>query len=224
MDPKNNCLFSFLRVVDAGVDVLCSAESSQSGGCYASLWLHGERGIPSHDDKARYTIELRALNDSVVRYKGMDGNGYSVCCSMITGNASKCDWLPRENIDAKTVTAVEDSHQRRDLVPSFCVLENDEAEGEALSGESVPSEPVFRGEVLKPLHKLIAGSWEATVTFSAKGEAYGRLVVPFVVTPQHIALAAPPSSQDATTSSSEDTSSAAAAAVAVVAVEGGAAA
>ena len=78
MEPRNNCRFSFIRVLDAGVDVRCTPEMEQVGGCYARVWLTGEPGLPSSADAARYTLELRALNDSVVRYKGMDGNGYGV--------------------------------------------------------------------------------------------------------------------------------------------------
>ena len=227
MHPKSNCIFSFLRVVSAGVDVSCTPEESGSsgGGCYARVWLNGETATPIDGDEARYTLELRALNDSVVRYKGMDGNGYSMCCSFINTSYSTCEWQSVKvnhhlRQDHHEQEAEKGGAARQELVPKYCVLHHrdEDVDDDDESGQPVPRP--FSGEVTKPLHKLVPGAWEATITFSRKGEAYGRIVVPFNVHPADVAAAAPVSRSDGATAA-EAAGMTDAAAVAVVAVDNG---
>lgn len=82
-----------------------SSDPQQKEGCYVTLNFTAQKFDPDHSanfhpqqfaqffeekktlgkhlDSMRYTMELKALGTSTVRYKGFDNEGYSVCCSLL---------------------------------------------------------------------------------------------------------------------------------------------
>ena len=70
MTTKQNCEFDFLFLQRAAVVVHCQHSDTPDGrtkGCYANVTFAGQTRAEATGDEARYDLELRAVNDSIVR-------------------------------------------------------------------------------------------------------------------------------------------------------------
>ncbi|EKF31007.1 hypothetical protein MOQ_005162 [Trypanosoma cruzi marinkellei] len=157
----------------------------------------------------RFSLRLRAFNDSVVEYKGFDQNGYSMCCQFIEG--SECSWEMKEkekeeeganSTQQESATSQEGddgrmSHapQRREAMVVSCPIRNPVVPG-----------IVFHGAITKPLHRLVITEWEARLELW-RGRAHekvflGRVLVPFRLTEDDIASAQSNAAAKTTTTTS----------------------
>ncbi|KPI84102.1 hypothetical protein ABL78_6839 [Leptomonas seymouri] len=173
----------------------------------------------------RYAISLRAKGDSTVQYKGFNnGGGYSMCCDCIA--EGECAWLAAEQGDNDLAVDEEVNpsfslHQHRMLwgcplpFPEGPSTKGDEDGGfGAFPGarvtltdldedlEAGKEKDCFRGQITKPLHRLVEGPWEVTVQMwrrrqlqssssttpasvpmdsNIEAEVLGRVVVPFTL-------------------------------------------
>ncbi|ORC84197.1 uncharacterized protein TM35_000481580 [Trypanosoma theileri] len=140
------------------------------------------------NDIYRFSLQLRAFNDSVVHYKGFDQNGYSMCCDLIqegecvwekNGNLSQTEG--KENISKNTETSEITTPQREPVVVS-CPLYN----------KKIAKGNVFHGSLIKPLHRLAVTEWEARLEFwrgvKNEREVLGRLLLPFKLTESDLAF------------------------------------
>jgi hypothetical protein len=170
MQAKDNCDFGFMRVTDARAEVVCNAGAANDteSGCFATVSFSAvtpKAVSPEFKmDNARFSFSM-GVGKNTVNYKGFDGAGYSVCCSMLEGAA--CEWLPRSADDPRTR-----------LAATACPLHT-------------PATAV-RGSVRKPLHRIDAGKWDAVIAFHRNPDmdhdsVVGKLLVPFTVTEAMIA-------------------------------------
>eukprot|EP00331_Platyophrya_macrostoma_P026402 CAMPEP_0176434868 /NCGR_PEP_ID=MMETSP0127-20121128/16948_1 /TAXON_ID=938130 /ORGANISM="Platyophrya macrostoma, Strain WH" /LENGTH=238 /DNA_ID=CAMNT_0017817717 /DNA_START=318 /DNA_END=1035 /DNA_ORIENTATION=- len=175
-------------------------------------------------EEGRFTVELRLVNDSVISYKGIDGNGYDMCCRMLDAPFAHCAWVTDDDDDHSSShtqqqedqegssAPVAASRSRSRQVVHHCSLLNDVTDGE--------SGPTITGTVSKPLHRLGgSGAWEARIMFFRNGLStpVGRVMIPFQVPAEGETLATD-SSPTGTFSDAAMTSEAAASSSAVVAV------
>nr|CCC93298.1 conserved hypothetical protein [Trypanosoma congolense IL3000] len=210
MDVADNCRMRRFVVVNASARMKCVlergvAESNGAPGmgrasdptCAVTLHTNfrllndGEKSLDDTSsasgggvvDAYRFSLRLRALNKSVIHYKGFDGNGYSMCCSLIEGAA--CRW--EEDCGAGknvNVDCLKGPVPKEPLVVS-CPLYNRQGEG---------GDANFQGRFTNPLHRSAVGWWEARLEFWRVGgtsdrEVLGRLLVPFRLTEDDISLA-----------------------------------
>ncbi|CAD2221122.1 hypothetical protein AGDE_15070 [Angomonas deanei] len=119
----------------------------------------------------RYNVALRSLSDgTTIHYDGDDG--YSVCCDLF--GEDRCGW--EERVAGNVTEAVQ--------TVKHCELPS---QGNL---EGVEGKRHIAASLVKPLHRLAVGQWEARVTlwrermgdpsFVGK-EELGRLIVPFEV-------------------------------------------
>ncbi|RNF24463.1 uncharacterized protein Tco025E_02526 [Trypanosoma conorhini] len=219
MDAAENCKFGSLRVINATARTQCLREDAARGASTASegekppptcsVTLHltfqtvgdevdrpvGVSSVAGHrpavgGEAYRFSLRLRAFNDSVVEYKGFDQNGYSMCCDLIQG--AECAWAGEGGSSAAAhspaVTqegdggSTPDAPRRREAVIVSCPLRSPVVPG-----------VVFRGVVRKPLHRLLLTEWEARLEFwrgrREERETLGRVLVPFRLTEEDVASA-----------------------------------
>lgn len=134
-------------------------------------------------DPWRYTVQLRAKNDSTVEYKGFDGDGFSMCCHMIS--EGECPWMQAQLGD-NDIEADEAAVKHTRLLRS-CPLPLEEPGGRRNGGKSrgnaataptastprsATTQDLFHGVVTKPLHRWVSGPWEVRVEMWRKRAAY----------------------------------------------------
>jgi hypothetical protein len=185
MKGRENCIFEFMEIKSATAVPTCrGGETSAEAGCKVRVEVEALRirKLKDFSDSARYTLELRSVNDSTINYKGFDGNGYSLCCAFI--DDSRCEWV--EEADAhlphEDVSVAKPKRQR--LKPKECSVFTAPTFGEA--DQEQGSSPVIKGHVEKPLHTYSVGHWEAKLTFWRDQEIVGKLSIPFQLTQEDV--------------------------------------
>lgn len=172
-----------------------------------------EKGL--HLDAMRYAIELKALGSSTVRYKGFGKTGYSVCCSMIKKNKIQnnniegfvgggetanttaqeeiCDWVVVPSSSSSEEDSSSESTTTKELrvkSQTACPLNDPAYDPEIISATSVKYSPekYIYSEITRPLHRKIAGKWEARIEFYKDDvdEGIGRVVIPFHITEEQL--------------------------------------
>jgi hypothetical protein len=149
-----------------------------------------------HLDAMRYTIELKAVGSSTVRYKGFDDEGYSVCCSMLKNNHNSvetteiCEWVNQSSSSSSQVDAQNEEQNETETKvlkvqkltsKTSCPLNNDaDYNVRIIDGRRV-FKNLIHGQVERPLHRKIFGKWEARIEFyrDTTAQGVGRLVIPF---------------------------------------------
>lgn len=224
MQHRDNCVFEYLRVDGANASVYCGVNAPKgldNEACYVDLRMNLTALKALGDDTMpRYSLELRALNNSVVNYKGMDGNGYSVCCALLGGEP--CRWMGEQEAKRRLVQpdpemlGLEEQEGMEGMAAAG--QQQDEAveqspEPEAKDGQIEGDRPqgggrqvhvplrcplvegpqlgelnkAMTGALMKPLHRPIAGAWEAKITFrNGKDRVVGQLKIPFALQKKHL--------------------------------------
>ena len=208
MQSRETCDFApFMRLLDARADVACT----DKGGCHANVSFAARRydaaanNLPK-PDSMRYTVELRAVGSSTVKYKGFDNGGYSACCALV--HEAECEWVDAllilDNIrqeqkqeqeqhghphhgagdgDGDATASAHENVTHKELVMRHCALHDAAYDARIVDGRRVYRE--LHGSVSKPLHRRIPGEWEARVDFfrgtTAHEDGIGRFIVKFTV-------------------------------------------
>ncbi|KAF8304638.1 hypothetical protein TcBrA4_0044860 [Trypanosoma cruzi] len=213
MDSGENCRFGPFRVINAKAMTQCVRDDDDtaraaSPTCSVTLRVSfqtegdkrrhrvGGAALAGSDEAFgseayRFSLRLRAFNDSIVEYKGFDQNGYSMCCHFIEG--SECSWDVKEeegnSTQQEAATPQKDddgraSHapRRREAMVVSCPIRNPVVPG-----------IVFHGAITKPLYRLVITDWEARLELW-RGRPHekvflGRVLVPFRLTEDDIASA-----------------------------------
>jgi hypothetical protein len=198
MRSRDNCAFApFVTIVDASAAVKCGATTA--AGCTVNVSLAMRRyeregarfaAAAPEVDGLRYTLELRAAGSGAVRYKGFDNAGYSACCALV--HEAECEWINDTAADANVSVADADDAASADanaaaraptqrLVVRRCAVHDAGFAERIVDGRR--EQPLLHGSVARPLHRVIAGAWEARVDFyrGTTAEGIGRVIVPFVV-------------------------------------------
>ncbi|EAN77501.1 hypothetical protein, conserved [Trypanosoma brucei brucei TREU927] len=198
MDAAENCKFKRYNVLNASAVVKCESTGNATGKAEptavtstCSVTIHaafrtmggGKDDNADAADVYRYSLQLRAINNSVVHYKGFDQNGYGLCCSFIEG--AKCTWEERET------SGVQEAKQEVNATTSQAPTVKEPAVVSCPLHHGEEEHIAFRGSTVKPLHRLVVGNWEARLEFWRGGpsnrEVLGRLLVPFRLTDENIA-------------------------------------
>lgn len=150
----------WFRVRNASVGVECEREGSNLN-CYANLSSTVElleREVGQAENEARglghlrggrrlaYRVELRAINDSKVSYKGFDQIGFDFCKDFLSEEDCR-------NWKQGTVPMVDLCAAEGDSIPS------------ASNAPSNCDRTYLRGSLRKPLHRNKVGAWEAIWEF-----------------------------------------------------------
>ncbi|RNF08491.1 hypothetical protein TraAM80_02717 [Trypanosoma rangeli] len=219
MDAAENCKFGLLRVINATARTRCVRDDAARGASTASnndkmpptcsVTLNvtfqaegneayhavGVSSVAGHEEAFggeayRFSLRLRAFNDSVVEYKGFDQNGYSMCCNFI--QSAECSWdEERKSSGTPHYSAspqednggnAPDASRRREAMVVSCPIHS----------QVVPG-GVFHGVITKPLHRLVVTEWEARLEFwrgqRQERVMLGRVLLPFRLTEDDIASA-----------------------------------
>ena len=125
------------------------------GQCFRLCKLPGSLFAPAWPVRATLPVPL-----STIDYKGDDDTGYSMCCAFVNG--AECEWYETaEGLKAQRVVR--------------CPL-NEELDEETLRAFTEGTRPVVTGAVVKPLHTLTPGLWEAKLRLlDGFGGAYGEV-------------------------------------------------
>ncbi|KAG8341842.1 hypothetical protein TRVL_07333 [Trypanosoma vivax] len=197
----SSCNFTAFEVLNANARTSCKATASQDNGARsASVTLcsvtvnvvlrlpsGSRRELVTTSDEYRYSFHLRALNNSMVHYRGFNKNGFSLCCNFLQG--TRCSWEATHNASVRN-----ESRQRHGGAPS----KNESEVADVNATATPPGEPAVlscpmytkssrheyvNGTVTKPLHQLVSGSWEVRVEFwhyaNAERTGLGRVLLPF---------------------------------------------
>ena len=179
MHGTDNCNLGFIAVKNATATATCDAS-----GCSVQVKIEeGARVTMTKNDQARYKLELKAVNDSTISYKGFDGRGYSMCCMFM--DKAECEWVESEEqpplAEGEQQPAVTTIGTKKQVVTK-CPLQDRVPESEAVSELSLS------GSITKPLHSYRVGSWDATLSlFDFKEvEPVGRVKIFFELTQEEV--------------------------------------
>ena len=187
MNPVDNCAFDFLLIQNATVVPYCKKtydNLNKTINCFIHIRLTGERYIPikriahnitnfTYNDEARYTISIRALNHSIIKYKGYDNKGFSVCCDLLTN--SECYWSERKN-------SVNNTHIKEQHIKT-CPLFDDFS-----TNSNTENAVNIIGTLDKPLHAVVLGPYDLIINFYSnfRKKEVGKLKIPFRLKEAHL--------------------------------------
>lgn len=195
MTAEENCAFDYIKILEASAQLVCDESAADATRPCDSVKLSftGTKTKNVDGDDAQYQVVLRAVNASKVHYKGHDGTGYSVCCSLLHAPNASCSWL-RSSEDEFTTLRID-----------HCLLNRPPSTSVGSSVNDQPRNLNLSGNVTKPLHRLLEGPWEGTIIFLRHKKVVGRLVIPFSVPVNALRNSIESNEQVAATSASSST-------------------